>query len=259
MNAPLFEEIFKQYNVYLYNIAYKLTSDREKAEDLAQETFLRAFEKIDQLKNADSGKYWIRKICLNLFLMDKRAQKIQVIENSVPHDGNDTALEKLLRDESPSALDEVIVDEFVRELQNGCFLAMSRRLTLEQRAVFSLHDMFGLPLDEIAGLLEITTGAAKALLHRARKNLFNFFSDHCEWVDPANTCKCHAWQKFKSDREALKAEVAKREKDLSFCDEPADRGIPSFKKRRILFLYRNIPDYKPSVEWYKKVVSAVKK
>jgi len=58
---------------------------------------------------------------------------------------------------------------------------MARKLTLEQRITFSLAEMFEISLDEISDILNISIPAVKGLLFRARKNIFNFFSERCQF------------------------------------------------------------------------------
>ncbi len=89
----------------------------------------------------------------------------------------------LLKYNPPQPEDEVIVEEAIRELQNGCFLAMVRYLTLHQRIAFSLIDMFGLSLDEVSSLIGISKSATKGLLYRAHMNLDSFFiSTAISWM-----------------------------------------------------------------------------
>ncbi|HOU84526.1 MAG TPA: sigma-70 region 4 domain-containing protein [Spirochaetota bacterium] len=77
--------------------------------------------------------------------------------------------------------DDIIANETVKSIRNGCFLAMARKLTLEQRIVFSLAEMFEISLDEISDILNISIPAVKGLLFRARKNIFNFFTDRSQF------------------------------------------------------------------------------
>jgi RNA polymerase sigma-70 factor (ECF subfamily) len=92
------------------------------------------------LKNEMAAKWWLRKICFNLFLMNMRNKTDVWLEEDLE------LLEthgKLLTSEMSNPEDEIVVEESVREFQNGCFMAMVRKLTLQQRIAFSLVDMFG--------------------------------------------------------------------------------------------------------------------
>lgn len=167
------EQIIRENGSYIYNYAMKLTCHPQAAEDLAQQTFITAWEKLNQLKDEYALKKWLRTICYHIFLMDCRKQdkKLELI-------GEIEELEqegKVLASTNASPDDEVIVGEEIQSLQNGCFYAMARKLTLPQRIAFSMVDMFGMSMEETADMLEISTGALKGLLYRARMNLDAFF------------------------------------------------------------------------------------
>lgn len=187
-------EMIAENGTYIYNYAWKLTCHPVQAEDLAQETFIQAWKKSDQLKEDTAIKKWLRTICYHQFLMDCRKQdmkldyqdELEVLEQ----EGN------IMASELPTPEEEVLVQEEIKDMQNGCFYAMVRRLTLPQRMAFSLVDMFGLSMEETAQMLEITVGALKGLLYRARMNLDSFFADHCNLLDARNPCSCQAWIHF---------------------------------------------------------------
>lgn len=66
------ENIINSYGSYIYNYALKLTCHPLDAEDIAQETFIKAWSHIDTLKNENALKAWLRKICFNIFLNKKK-------------------------------------------------------------------------------------------------------------------------------------------------------------------------------------------
>jgi RNA polymerase sigma-70 factor (ECF subfamily) len=248
------EEILSRYGAYIYNYALRLTAHPEDAKDLAQDTFLQAWRKQASLENEAAAKAWLRKICFHIFLMNIRRNKDIRLEE-------DTELlesqGKLLVSEIPAPDEEILVQESVRELQNGCFLAMVRKLTLQQRAAFSLVDMFGVPIEEASELLEVTPGALKGLLYRARKSLDGFFAGHCEWVNSSNPCSCSAWIRFWQDRDKNQDDMKKTllehldYRDSSYTFDPVVRS-------RVKYLYQTLPDKYPGQEWFDKVIAAMK-
>ena len=245
---------------YIYAVAFRLTADPDRAQDLAQDTAVKAWRNISSLREVPALKSWLKKICVNEFLMSER-KKYGIREYSFDEisDLSREGETYQLKDSAPSAEDEIIVDETIRALRDGCFMAMTRKLTLDQRITFSLVDMFELPIDEVSSLMELSVSAVKGLLHRARTNIFNFFSEKCEWVEPSNVCKCNNWQTFAGDVARMREEIKRREKTLDFGENPAEKQIPEIKKERILMIYRNMPDRKPPDEWYQKVIDTVKK
>lgn len=248
--------LINTYGTYIYNYALKLSCHPTAAEDLLQETFINAWQKIDTLENEDAVKSWLRKICFNNFLMKERKNKnySELLYDDIHLLEKDSYLFTSI---TPKPEDEVIVEETIRELQNGCFLAMVRRLTLHQRIAFSLIDMFGLSLDEVSSLLDISKSAAKGLLYRAHMNLDSFFHNHCNLLNVNNPCSCKAWIEFSKNRDRLQKD-ANKHKLISKLDYTKTNYIFNEKVRsKINFLYKNMPDKKPTNEWYKDVINAL--
>ncbi|WP_330654305.1 sigma-70 family RNA polymerase sigma factor [Faecalicatena faecalis] len=249
------DRIVKDYGTYIYNFALKLSGNTKDAEDLAQETFIKAWKNIETLKNPKSIKKWLRTICLNEFRMkinkDNR-MKIDYTENidDLIEDG------KHLMDVSPTLIDETFVNEEVSKIRDGCFLAMVRKLSINQRIAFSLVYMFGLPISEVAKLLQVTPKAVKGLLYRARMNLDSFFQGHCSILEADNPCKCSAWVNFVNQRADLQNKLKKtldildyRYKDYSF-DEATSA--------KVLYYYQNMPEYEPSDEWFESIIVSIR-
>jgi len=165
---------------YAFGLAWKLARSKEEAEDLAQESLLKAWEKRTQLRDAVSVKPWLRSILVTTHLQRLRASEKPDWRRAVEEGGDEV---EHIPDPVPEIAALVAADEAVLAMRNGCFLAMGRKLTLEQRTVFSLSCMFGLGIKEIAGYLQTSPGAIKALLYRAKTNLAAFFNTHCAWIE----------------------------------------------------------------------------
>lgn len=248
--------LINTYKTYVFNYALKLSCNPAAAEDLAQETFINAWRKIDSLENPDAVKAWLRKICFNSFLMQQR--KNNNYSELLYEDINFLEKEEcLLVDNPPRPEDEVLVEESIRDLQNGCFLAMVRRLTLHQRIAFSLIDMFGLSLDEVSQIIGISKSATKGLLYRSRMNLDSFFSNHCNLLDTNNPCSCKAWIEFSKTRDNLQNNSRKHKLITKLDYIESNYTFNSEVRGKIKFLYQNMPDRKPSKEWYEKVTDII--
>ena len=139
------EHILQQYGAYIYNLAYKLSGQKALADDLAQDTFIQAWKHLGQLREPSALKQWLCTICVNQFKMLLRKENhfqtthIEYLEE-LEQDG------QLLINIPASVVEEVQATEDVVCLRNGCFFAMSCKLTINQRIVFSLIDMFGLSI-----------------------------------------------------------------------------------------------------------------
>ncbi|WML33489.1 RNA polymerase sigma factor [Clostridium sp. OS1-26] len=255
-----FIEVFREYNRYIYSYAYKLTNHKESAEDLTQETFLKAYKEISQLRDKDSIRFWLRRICFNTHLMNLRKLK-KLAE--IPY-GEMLELQQLgnlinIDNSIPSIEDEIIVEETIKKIQNGCFLTMVHRLSENQRIVFSLVDMFGLSTEEVSKIINLTESATKALLYRARVKLDKFFGENCSLVDVKNPCSCKAWNEFTNHREKMKKNFLESKNDRKGNLTCSLEIIDSDIEKKLRYLYANMPDHKPSNEWYEDVLSNLKK
>lgn len=249
------EEVVNTYGSYIYKYALKLTCDPQKAEDIAQETLISAWKNIEQLRDEQAIKKWLRTICFNHFLMDYRknmhrneelCENIEVLE----------AEGKVLTTQIPNPDEEIIVEESIRKIQNGCFYAMVRKLTLHQRIAFSLTDMFGLSINEVAEILQLSESASKGLLHRARMNLDSFFAGHCNIIDVLNPCRCQAWIDFRNTHEKNKQEVKDIIKALEYNEN--NYRFSQTVRDKIYYLYRNMPDEQPKEKWFEDIINSLK-
>ncbi|WP_278321404.1 RNA polymerase sigma factor [Hungatella effluvii] len=246
------ESVVSQYGQYVYNLALKLSANPENAEDLAQETLIKAWKHLQDINDTSAIKNWLRTICINEFRMMLRKEKrenVCFVENIEDLESDSM----LLVDVQPLALDEIQTTEEVGKLRDGCFLAMTQKLSLNQRLAFSLIDMFGMSLKDVAEILELTPKAVKGLLYRARMNLDSFFQGHCSFLDINNPCKCTAWIDFLQTRNSLQ-EVMEQTLDYKKAGYVFDPKV----RQKILHYYTDMPSQKPSQEWFDKVILLVR-
>ncbi len=248
----IISDVYENYYKYIYNYALKLTCHPEDALDLTQDTFLRAMEKLETLENEHALSNWLRTICFHEFINKaKKEPKKYLIEED-----NWEKLQKegdLLNNVSLQPEDEVIVGEEIIDMQNGCFMAMVRKLTLNQRITFSLVDMYGLPIEYVAKVLDISIGAAKGLLYRGRMNIDSFFADHCSIIYEKNPCSCKAWVEFSSNRSNLQRQSEKLLEKLDYKQKGYIYNENTRKK--VMYLYSQMPEKRPPTEWYQRVLA----
>ncbi len=237
---------------YAYGLAFRLTGDEDAAGDLAQEGLLAAWKARATLADAAAGRPWLRRIVVNAFLMQARSAHARR-ETEFP-DGDPTPYADLTYPPPDAAAE---TDEAIRSIRDGCFFAMARNLTDEQRCAFVLADMVGLSAAEAASLMGVGTAAYRGLLHRARANINAFFGDHCSLVRPSNPCACAAWSRLVADRAALRSAVAARGGPPPFADPAyAGRGDVATAPA-VLTLFRSIPDRTPPPSWFERTGAAL--
>jgi RNA polymerase sigma-70 factor, ECF subfamily len=148
----------------VYRFALRLTGNRQEAEDLAQETYLRAWRRRGQLRDPKATSVWLLSIARNLW-NDRLRRKARGAAKTEPIDPD-----------CPSAESGPDRDTVVREDLRQVLDAMEK-LPARQREVLYLFAREELSLREIAGVLDITPEAAKASLCEARKRLRQQFRD----------------------------------------------------------------------------------
>jgi RNA polymerase sigma-70 factor (ECF subfamily) len=163
-DRPAFARLVEQYWDGLYRWLYHLTHDRHAAEDLAQETFLKAFRGLDRFRADSNFKAWLYRIAHNNFANDRRhaARARLAMPEDVPAD-----------DESP---DEQLL---TREALELLARAVSR-LPADFRAAFLLRAEQELSFREIAVVLGTTEETARWRVYKARQKLLSVLAPQLE-------------------------------------------------------------------------------
>lgn len=157
-----FEALVKKYQKMIYGLCYRLTRNHETANDLSQETFLKAFTHLgDFLVNHDFYS-WLRRIALNLCFSYWRRRKKEARRQLEAMPGDQVAGGASL-DSPADALERT---EAQRKLEQALFA-----LPEDQRAIFILRTYENLGYQEIAQALNLAPGTVMSRLNRARKKL----------------------------------------------------------------------------------------
>ncbi|MCU0455746.1 MAG: sigma-70 family RNA polymerase sigma factor [Bacteroidales bacterium] len=153
-------QIYKLYYKAMYNTSLRIVNDTMEAEDIMQEAFLSAFEKIDTYSGTVSFGAWLKKIVINRSL-DALGKRKAVFEDIESHIG--------IRDEShdDSARSEE-VDVKVEEVKEAI-----DKLPDGYRVILSLYLLEGYDHDEIADILKISSSTSRSQLSRARQKLIS--------------------------------------------------------------------------------------
>lgn len=166
-NYAAFEELVNRYEKKIYRLGLNLTSNPEDAEDLLQETFLKAFQHLPDFREDSRFYTWIVRIAINEGLMKLRKRRTSK-EVSVDEPSNDDGdvMPREFADWRPNPEQELERVEMETILHNA-----ARSLPATFRTVFFLRDVEGLSTEETAEMLNLSVGAVKARLFRARLRL----------------------------------------------------------------------------------------
>lgn len=150
-----FERIYRAHVDRVFSVCVRMVGDRARAEELTQDVFVRAWDKLAQFRGDSKFSTWLHRLAVNVVLNDREAE----------------GRRRSRHDEGVEDMDTISHAD-VRALPvPGLSLDLERAIaTLPPgaRKVFVLHDVEGYTHEEIAGMLGVTSGGCKAQLHRAR-------------------------------------------------------------------------------------------
>ncbi|SFE50232.1 RNA polymerase sigma factor [Thermoflexibacter ruber] len=151
-------EIYKLYAKAMYNVCLRITGDTLEAEDVLQEAFLIAFEKIETYRNEAAFGAWLKKIVVNAALNQVRKRRFQFADIDSNEDYEDESPHEAIATEEMSYQAEQI-RKAIAQLPDGF------------RIVFSLYLLEGYDHQEIAEILGISVSTSKSQYNRAKKKL----------------------------------------------------------------------------------------
>lgn len=171
-----FEEMMGATQRRAYSMAYQLTRNASDAEDLVQETYLKAWKGFDSYLPGRPFLNWLLRIMQRAYLDTRRREnpirRADSLNSMVsPNDGD--VQELPIPDRGPSPDDEVLYAEFQAELQRAL-----RELPDVYREAIELCDLEGLSYSEIADIQRTTIGTVRSRIHRGRKFLRDIAHQH---------------------------------------------------------------------------------
>lgn len=171
-----FEEMMGETQRRAYSMAYQLTRNASDAEDLVQETYVKAWKGFDSYLPGRPFLNWLLRIMQRAYLDTRRREnpirRADSLNSMVsPNDGE--VQELPIPDRGPSPDDEVLYAEFQSELQRAL-----RELPDVYREAIELCDLEGLSYSEIADIQRTTIGTVRSRIHRGRKFLRDIAHQH---------------------------------------------------------------------------------
>jgi RNA polymerase sigma factor RpoE len=169
-----YDVLVRRYQERLYATVYHMTSNHEDANDLTQETFIKAFRALRSFKGDSSFYTWIYRIAVNktINFLKQRKNRVHLSLNDMDFNAeHDPDLVALISDKNPRR------DLNLSELQEKLNGAM-QRLSEHHRMVVTLHDIQGLSHEEIGKIMDCNIGTVRSRLFYARQQLQAYLSDY---------------------------------------------------------------------------------
>lgn len=169
-----YDELVRRYQERIYATLYNMTSNHEDARDLTQETFIKAYHALKSFRGTSSFYTWVYRIAVNrtLNFLKQRRNRIHMSLNDLDRNvERDPDLLMLISEDTPHR------DLRLAELQEKLNEAL-QKLSEQHRMAVVLHDIQGMPHEEIAKIMECSVGTVRSRLFYARQQLQGMLADY---------------------------------------------------------------------------------
>lgn len=174
MYAEFEKETIPHMNA-LYNYALRITGSEDDANDLVQETYLKAFRFFDKFEKGTNSKAWLFRILKNSFINEYRRVKKE--PDKVDYEDIENFYENIKADDIKSR--HYSMDAFNGLMDDEISQAITK-LPEDFRTVIILSDIEGFTYEEIADFVDCPVGTVRSRLHRARKMLYTTLYDYAK-------------------------------------------------------------------------------
>lgn len=169
-----YDELVRRYQERIYATIYHMTSNHEDANDLAQESFIKAFHALKSFKGGSSFYTWVYRIAVNktINFLKQRKNRVQMSLDDLDFNAeHDPDLVALISEKTPRR--EINITELQEKLNEAM-----QKLSESHRLVVTLHDVQGLSHEEIAKIMDCNIGTVRSRLFYARQQLQAYLSDY---------------------------------------------------------------------------------
>jgi len=173
-----FSKLYALHKRRVYTLCLRMLGNVSEAEDMTQEAFLHLFRKLGSFRGESAFSTWLHRLTVNLVLMHLRKKGLNLVsleETINPSEDDAPKRDFGSRDQQlAGSVDRVTLERAVSSLPPG------------YRMVFVLHDVEGFEHNEIASMLECSTGNSKSQLHKARLKLRELLRNPEQFAVPAS-------------------------------------------------------------------------
>jgi RNA polymerase sigma factor (sigma-70 family) len=169
-----YDELVRRYQERIYATVYHMTSNHEDANDLAQDSFIKAYQALKSFKGGSSFYTWLYRIAVNktINFLKQRKNRVHMSLNDLDFNTeNNPDLVALISDKTPRR------DAGLKELQEKLNAAMLK-LSEPHRLVVVLHDVQGMSHEEVAEVMDCNIGTVRSRLFYARQQLQSLLTDY---------------------------------------------------------------------------------
>jgi RNA polymerase sigma-70 factor (ECF subfamily) len=219
MNEEEFDKIIQENGSKLKSFLYRFVTSKEDAEDIAQDAFVKAWEKIDTFTGKSSFKTWLFSIAVNLAKDHLRAKKrwsIKAQDNCKSLIGSTPELaSKLHTINAHSEYGHYEINEHI----DFCFTCISKSLLIEQQIAIMLAEIYDFKVQEISEVLGTSVGKVKHLLYNGRTTMQDIYQHRCSLINKKGVChQCSELNGFNNKKAETQQIIAGHELAIASKD-----------------------------------------
>ena len=173
-NVGAFDQLVQKYREHIFSVIYNMTSNREDASDLTQDTFIKAFQAIGRFKGKSSFFTWIYRIAINttMTFLKKRNRRRFISYEKIDEEVSNSEIFERLTAKTRSEKG-VLISELQEKLNDAL-----QKLSPKHRTVVILHEIEGLEHAQIAEITKTSVGTVRSRLYYAKQQLQSYLQDY---------------------------------------------------------------------------------
>lgn len=183
-----FQQLFGEFQDQLKSYLFRLMANRPDAEDIAHDTFIKAFDSLKGFKRNSSLKTWVFQIATNHAKneLKKRSRWVEDVQTRskewvTSNPDSQKFIERVTETSEYGKFD-------MKEHIDTCFTCMSKTLPIENQLAVILKDIYDFSVPELMIILDKSEGTVKYLLQAARKTLNEIFERKCALINKKGVC-----------------------------------------------------------------------
>lgn len=242
-----FNNLYEEHYDKLFAAAYRLTGRKEDAEDVIQEAFLNAYKAYHEFRGKSMLSTWLYRIVVNCsYRYIKKQTKLPVVDISSQLNMSQNEFFEMIKSEE--SVEEVVLTNDMRET---CLQLFLKCIPAKQRIAFVLKVLLKLSTEEVAGIMDISAGAVKTNVYRARLSMKDNMEDKCSYINPNNPCYCKNWVAYAIKNNKMSQIPSVKLQNTTNYEEIYNSEIDFLSK--VVMLYNNYPERQSYEEFINKL------
>lgn len=217
-NINAFQTLFADFQPQLKSYLYRLLANRNDAEDITHDTFIKAYDKLKTFKGEASLKTWVFQIATSIAYnyLKRRKRWVPDVSEKAKNlvQSNASLANQIVKVSQTSEYGKYEIKEHI----DTCFTCISKNLPIENQIALILKDIYDFSVNDICLILEKSEGTVKYLLQSSRGSMTDIFDNRCALVNKNGACnqcsELNGWFNPKQDQQEalLKLDLVKKSK-----------------------------------------------